>query len=69
MAILNSNIILTHIEMLTISGRISSLVTVIAYNTKKSKRTFTPRLFKNPNITPMGILTKPPRSYNYNLPE
>jgi hypothetical protein len=54
--------------MFAISERINCLVKTVVYNTKKSKRTFTPRPFNNPRLTPSGIAVKPPRSYDYNLP-
>ena len=55
--------------MCAISQKISSLVKTIVYNTKKSKRTTTPKPFNNAQLTPRGIERKPSRSYNYNLPE
>jgi hypothetical protein len=54
--------------MFAISQKINSLLKTIVFHTKKSKRTFTPAPFNNPQLTPLGILTKPPRSYDYKLP-
>lgn len=55
--------------MYTSSFRFNQIFTRIIYGTKKSKQQTTPRLFKNPKLTPDGILQKPQRSYDYNLPE
>lgn len=54
--------------MFAITQKINSLVKTIVYNTKKSRKTTTPKPFNNPHLTPSGILTKQPRSYKYNLP-
>ena len=49
--------------------RIHSLLTTIAFYTRKSRRTTTPKPFNNPRLTPNGIVTKQPRSYDYDLPD
>lgn len=49
--------------------KINQLITRIIYCTKKSKRQTTPSLFKNPKLTPYGLIQKQPKSYDYNLPE
>ena len=54
--------------MFATSEKVNCLIKTIVYNTKKSKRTFTPKPFNNPQLTPLGLLTKSPRSYDYNLP-
>lgn len=55
--------------MLTVSHKISNLLKTIVFHTTKSKRTTTPTPFNNPRLTPRGIITKQPRSYDYNLPD
>jgi len=55
--------------MFTINLKVTNLLQNIIYHTQKSKRTTTPKPFNNPQITPQGILTKQPRSYDYDLYE
>ena len=51
------------------SERVSCLLKNIVFYTKKSRRTTTPKPFNNPRLTTLGILTKKPKSYDYDLPE
>lgn len=55
--------------MFIISEKVSSLIKTIVFYSKKSKKTTTPVPFNNPQLTPLGIITKQPKSYDYNLPE
>lgn len=55
--------------MIPTRQKIVSLLTPIAYFTKKSSKTTTPKPFNNPIYTPLGIVKKQPRSYKYDLPE
>lgn len=55
--------------MFAISHKVTGLVKNIVFYTQKSKRTTTPKPFNNPQLTPQGIKTKQPRSYDYDLYE
>jgi len=55
--------------MFAINQKVTSLLKNIVFYTQKSKRTTTPKPFNNPQITPQGILTKQPRSYDYQFYE
>ena len=41
----------------------------LIYGTAKSARQTTPNLIKNPNLTRRGLVTKPNKSYAYEIPE
>lgn len=55
--------------MFTHSERMRVMLRVAFDFTKISKSQNTPRLFKNPALTPRGIVRKMPKTYNYDLPE
>lgn len=51
------------------SEKLRSMMMIAFEFSKKSGRQNTPRLFKNPKLTPRGWLYKIPKSYDYDLPE
>lgn len=55
--------------MLSRSERMSCLLKNIVFYTKKSRRTTTPKPFNNPQLTSLGLVTKQPKSYDYDLHE
>ena len=55
--------------MLVQSEKMRMMLRIAFDFTKVSKRQNTPKLFKNPALTPRGIIKKMPKSYNYELPE
>lgn len=55
--------------MLSAAATSANLFLRIVFMTAKSARQTTPNLIKNPKLSSRGLVTVPPKSYAYELPE